>query len=261
MHDPRRDHRVRPRPAPRARQPDSERTCRRPGRLVPVRLREHDLQLRGRVVRDGPVARRGHPVREGQRAVRVQRRDRGQRRDQRHRLADPRRAERPRRRSAAAVPALLHCSASSRRRSSARARRSSASFSSRSRTRLSVGADLLRRDAEDRQLPGDAGQAGDRGGGGLLRDDRDRRPDLRARPADRERVLRRGRAVRAVRDPAVPRRPRPDAATWHAGAGPARRDRRARAASGDDPRRPDGAGPARFLVGRSSTPTRSTSSS
>ena len=53
-----------PRPAPRARKPDSERPRRRPVRLGPVRLRQHDLQLRGRVVRHGPVARRGHAVRE-----------------------------------------------------------------------------------------------------------------------------------------------------------------------------------------------------
>ena len=221
MHDPRRDHRVRPRPAPRARRPDSERSRGRPGRLGAVRLREHDLQLRGRVVCDGPVARRGHPVRQGERAVRVQRRDRCQRRHQRHRLADPRRAERPGRRPAAPVPAVLHAplhrpDGGHRAEPGVRWPRPLHDRE----LRVPVRADLLRRDAEDRQLPRDAGQAvRDRRRDRVLRHDRDRDPDLPAGSADPERVLRRGRALRAVRDPAVPRRPRAGAATRDAASG------------------------------------------
>ena len=178
-------------------------------------------------------------------AVRVQCRDCRQRRDQRHRLADPRRAERPRRRSAPPVPALLHGALhrpDGDHRPEPGVRRPRPVHDR--ELRLPVGPDLLRRDAEDRQLPGDARQAvGDRRGGRVLRDDRDRRPDLRARPADRERVLRRGGAVRAVRDPAVPRRPRGAAARWNARTGHPRGHRGAGPAADDDPRRPDRARP------------------
>ena len=78
-----------------------------PGRVVAVRLREHDLQLRGRVQRDRALADRRARFGERDGQLRPQRRDRRERRAQRARLADPRRAQRPRR-PAAAVPAVLH---------------------------------------------------------------------------------------------------------------------------------------------------------
>ena len=128
------------------------------------------------------MARRRRPVRRGQRQPGVQRRDRRERRAQRARLADPRRAQRPGRRPPAAVPAVLH--AAVRRpdgvhRGKPAVRRPAAVR--RRELRLPGGAHLLRRDAQDGQLPGDAGTAvRDRRRDRLLRDDLRRAPDLRS---------------------------------------------------------------------------------
>ena len=92
----------------RARGADPERPRDRPARLGALRLRQHDLQLRGRVAGDRAVAPRRRPVRRAGRQPGVQPRDRRERRAQRDRLADPRRIQRSGRRTAPAVPAVLH---------------------------------------------------------------------------------------------------------------------------------------------------------
>ena len=139
---------------------DAERPRGRPARLGALRLREHDLQLRDRVVRDGPVARRGRPVRRGATARSCcQRRDRRQRRAQRHRLADPRR-DLSDRAGGRRLPFLLFFTAALHRPDARSSARRPALVGlrpvHRRQLRLPGGADLLRRDAADRQLPGDA---------------------------------------------------------------------------------------------------------
>ena len=174
----------------------------RSGRLGHVRLREHDLQLRGRLRGDRAVAHRHAPVRREERQLPAEPRDRRERRPQRHRLADPRRALGSRR-AAAAVPARLHGTVH-RRHGVHRGRRrhGRARPVHRRQLRLPSLADLLRRDPQDGQQAREPRHAvGDRGGRGVSRDDRRRPRDLLPRHPGRGPVPAVGGDVRALRDP------------------------------------------------------------
>ena len=117
---------------PRACRDDAERPGHRPRLVGPVRLRQHDLLVRGRVRRHRALPRRA--VRRARRERLAVHRRRRQRRHQRPRLTDPRRVLGPRCRPDA-VPAVLHGRCASARRSSSRAStRSSGSSCSSSRT-------------------------------------------------------------------------------------------------------------------------------
>ena len=140
----------------------------------------------------------------------VQHRDRRQRRAQRDRLADPRRAQRSRRpadcRSCSSSPPC----ASSRRRSSARAPPLvGAAPVHRRELRLPGRAHLLRRDAQARvSTRRRAAGCRHRGRHRVLRDGLRRAADLPVRHPGRRPVPARRGAVRAVRDPDLPGRPR-----------------------------------------------------
>ena len=186
--------------------PDPVRPRDRAGRLVALRLREHDLQLRGRVGRHRAVPQR--PVRRARRRRAAGRRGGDQRGHQRAGVADPRRVLRPRR-PADAVPARLHRAVHRRdvlhRRLHAAARRDPLHHRE---LRLSGRAHLLRRDAQDRVVPGHARPpVGHRHGDRLLRHDRRRPAHPRARRAGRGQVPTGRRALSRVRDPDLPRRP------------------------------------------------------
>ena len=198
-------------PRRRPRRPDAERQGPRPGRLVPLRLRQHDLQLRHRVDRDRALADRRLAVRARPRPARPGPDDRDQRRAQRPGLADPRRPQRPRW-PAPPVPAVLHGlhdRALGGHRADARGRRRHPLHDR--QLRLPGRAHLLRRDPLDGQLLVDPRQAlGDRRRGRLHGHDlRGRHPAAPRHHRDAgPDLLHRRRAVRGLRDPDLPDRPR-----------------------------------------------------
>ena len=151
---------TRHRSAPRACRADPERPGRSsPRRLGAVRLRQHDLLVRGRVRRDRAVPRRRPSSASATGTPPVDR-------DRRQRRASTPSSRRSSARSRTAAPAGCRSCCSSR--PCASARRSSSRTSPplararpvhRRELRLPGRAHLLRRDAQDRQLPGDARQA------------------------------------------------------------------------------------------------------
>ncbi len=246
----------------RSRGTDAERTGRRAGCVVALRLREHDLQLRGRLGGDRALPRQRPAVRRARRERAPVDRDRGLRRPECRGLADPRRLLGPWR-ATDAVPAVLHAPVHRRdllhRRCAAGPRPGAVH---RRELRVPGRAHLLRRDAQDRVVPGDARQAlGDRHGGRLPRDGLRRAPDLLPRHRRRRPVPAHGHPVPAVRDPHLLVRPRA-APGRRAAADPPRHHRRGRPApalASPTPGRSPACGGSSSAA--SSTRTRSTPSS
>ena len=219
-HRPRGVRRGDPRPRP-------EPPGRRAGLVDPVRLREHDVLVRRRVGRDRPLPRQRPPVRGARRQPRPVARRRHQRRHQRPRVADPRRVLGSRR-PPDAVPARVHRAVHRRHvlhrgRAAGHRRRPV----HRRQLRVPGRADLLRRDAQDRQLAREPRPAvGHRHRHRLLRDRVHRPADLPARHACRRSLPADVDPVPRVRDPDLlvrARAPAPGRAAGHAGGASATR--------------------------------------